>query len=97
MTLDDDGEKKMSEWQRINTPALRWMSDRLEVTKHHGDMVPVEAAYQDYRQWCKNHGHRELNSIHWGKTIGPRLVRKYADGKRQLIGARLKPMDSFWG
>lgn len=93
---DEEGMNKVREWRGLNSPVLRWFEERVDQVPGHPMMI--EAAYRDYDRWCASHGHKALNSIHFGRSMKGKMSSiVQIEGKRHYVGLRLKDIDSFWG
>jgi P4 family phage/plasmid primase-like protien len=89
MDMDDEAKIVMRRWREVNNPALRWKSERLIVKS--GDSLSIKDAYADYRQWCRNNGHKELNLNHFSRQVGQDLHRTSIRGAKLFVNVGLAP------
>lgn len=73
MGLDEEAERVLAKWQETNNPVLRWQTTRL--VEAIGDEVSLEAAYEDYCQWCRANGHKEASTVRFGRSLKARRRR----------------------
>jgi phage/plasmid-associated DNA primase len=93
MSMDADAKHVMSQWKEINNPALRWLKERT-ITTPSASLDVVNEAYIDYRNWCRDNGHRELNSIHFSRQIA-RSVKRVREGNGSVfLNISLRPIES---
>lgn len=85
MGMDSDARHLMVKWQQTNNPSLRWAKERLAYIED--SIVEVDTAYYDYRIWCRENGHRELNKIHFSRQVGREFLRL----RGAFQNARLRP------
>lgn len=92
MTLDVQGAADMASWREVNNPALQWVKDRVELSTDE-DMT-LDAAYQDYRIWCKESGHKESAKNSFSRTIQKAVHHKKDTGGKTIFpGMRIASFD----
>jgi phage/plasmid-associated DNA primase len=93
MSMDADAKHVMSQWKEINNPALRWLKERTAKTSSRS--LILDEAYVDYRNWCRDNGHKELNKIHFSRQIARNVKRIRDTGDvSTFLGISLKPIES---
>jgi P4 family phage/plasmid primase-like protien len=90
MRLDQAAEQVRASWQETNHPATRWARER--TTEVYDNNLPIDAAYADYRLWCRENGHKEANKIHFSRQAGKKLNRGRVDHQNCWINTKLLPL-----
>lgn len=92
MNMDAEAMRIMMSWKELNNPAIRWIKERtMEMS---GNFLSVQDSYQDYRMWCRENGHKELNKIHFSRQIGQVLERVKQNGRAFIADVSLAPIVS---
>ncbi|MCK5132085.1 MAG: PriCT-2 domain-containing protein [Candidatus Sabulitectum sp.] len=92
MNMDEDARDIMGRWRELNNPALRWAKERIMPLE--GNNLSMPDAYNDYRMWCRDSGHKELNKIHFSRQVGQVVHRKRKGSGNVFEDVALAPIVS---